>query len=163
VQRLESAATEQADQAPAKVVARQARTTSLALQKLITDHQSVPTSTSVAGLRTALAAAIVARERFDRLQSLLRQTTGGGEVDSTVMRELERVVRGWAAVNRGLLPNLTEYHELLPGKEEPVPSGEDLLNGMKRARAQYPVFAEQLRSRILALSTQEAASRSVAG
>ena len=164
--RLEAKAMDLSDQSPAKVVSRQASAASLALQGLIDSLESVPGSTTLDGLRQALAAAVAARGEFERLQAILRQSgpaDTAGQLDDDLLRELEGVVRGWTAVNHGLLPSLTEYRDLLPTENDPAPSSSELLEGMRRARARYPSLVEEMRSRILAIRAQEAAARSLPG
>jgi hypothetical protein len=160
--RLEARATELADQSPAKVVSRQALATSLAIQKLIASLELVPASTTVGGLRQALDAAVAARCEFDRLQALLRQfgtAHPARELDSDLLQGLETVVRGWAAINRGLLSSLPEHQDLLPAENKPAPSPTELLEEMKRARSRYPSLVEEMRSRILVIGATEAAER----
>lgn len=164
--RLEARAVELSDQSPAKVVPRQASATSLAIQALIASLESVPQSTSVGGVRQALDAAVVARAEFERLQAVLRESgsaDAAGELDSDLLEGLEWVVRGWLAVNRGLLGSLPEHRHLAPDERDPTPSPDELLEAMQRARARYPSFVEEMRSRILAIHAHEAAARSLPG
>ena len=160
--RLEARATDLADRSPAKVVSRQASATSLAIQTLIASLESVPSSTSVGGLRQALDAAVAARRAFDRLQALLREhgpADASGELDGDLLRRLEGVVRGWAALNRGLVDSLPQHRDLLPAADDVAPAPSELMAALRGARARYPSLVEEMRSRILAISAQEAVAR----
>lgn len=166
VKRLEVRAEDLNDQSPVKVASRQARQTSLAIRSLLDALTSVPNSTATPGLRVALEAAVTARAEFDRLQNLIRQASSAysdGELDDSILRELEAVLRGWAAINHGLLSALPEFDELLPAEGEPAPSSAELLDTMRRIREQYPIVVGQMRSKIVSISNQEAASRTVPG
>lgn len=162
--RLEARATDLADQSPAKVVSRQASATLLAIQALIASLESVPDSATVPGLGQALDAAVAARGEFERLQAVLRELGSGdasSELDSDLLQRLEGVVRGWATLNRGVLDSSPKYRHLLPAEHDPAPSSDELVEQMRRARADYPSLAEELRGRILAIRAQEAAARSL--
>jgi hypothetical protein len=124
----------------------------------------VPDSATVPGLGQALDAAVAARGEFERLQAVLRELGSGdasSELDSDLLQRLEGVVRGWATLNRGVLDSSPKYRHLLPAEHDPAPSSDELVEQMRRARADYPSLAEELRGRILAIRAQEAAARSL--
>jgi hypothetical protein len=150
------------DQSPAKVVSRQASSASLAIQGLIISLESVPASTAVGGLRRALDAAVAARREFERLQAVLDEY-GAPELEGELLQDLEAVVRGWAAVNRGLLDSIPEHRDLLPSENDSTLNSDEMLAHMKKARDRYPSLLEEMRNRILATRANDAAARSLPG
>lgn len=166
LKRLEVRAADLNDQSPAKVASRQARQTSLALRGVLDLLTAVPDSLSTLGLRAALDAVVNARTEFERLQRLIRQASpagSGGELDDSILDELEGVLRGWAGINQGVLPALPEYEGLFPAPDEPGPSPAKLLDSMRRIRDHYPIVVEQMRGEIVSISNQAAASRALPG
>ena len=160
--RLELQASDQADQSPAKILARQAAATSQAIRTLIDRLASVPASAPVEGLLGAQAAEEAAHAEVQRLERLVAQSRTPQPLEGAdhLLDRLGGVLRAWALYNQGVLtPHLRSGLGL--GDETMQPDASGLANEMTTAREEYASFVEQLREIVTDVSRSEAARRSL--
>lgn len=104
--RAESTAATLADQAPAKVVGRQAEETARAIRQYLASLEAVPSSGSLPMLTQAHDASARAHEEALRLDRLLAHYSPALEPDAKsaqeVLEPLDRALAGWTALNAGL-------------------------------------------------------------
>lgn len=159
--RAESVATSLADQAPAKVVARQGEAAARAIRQYFASLEAVPSSGSLPMLTQAGEASQRAHEEVTRLDRYVLQH-GPYPVPAVpgdlVLQPLDRVLSGWAELNAGL--NLSDS---IPPVAWPAgrPSPEELLHLLREARERNDEFVEGVRGVVSHIAAQDAARSSV--
>lgn len=158
--RAESEAVSRGDQAPAKVVARQAEEAARALRQYFASLEAVPSSGSLPMLTQAYEASQRAHTEATRLDRLLAQYLPPSSSRSTsgdwVLEPLDRVLSGWATINEGLglearIPRLA----WADGR----PSPEELLDLIRQARDRNQEFGDAVRAAVGRIAAQEAGRR----
>lgn len=162
--RAESEAVSRGDQAPAKVVARQAEEAARALRQYLASLEAVPSSGSLPMLTQAYEASQRAHTEATRLDRLLAQYLPPPASRSTsgewVLEPLDRVLSGWATINEGLgleamIPRVAWADER--------PSPEELLDLVRQARDRNREFVDAVRAAVGRIAAQEAGRRAAPG
>ena len=162
--RAESEAVSRGDQAPAKVVARQAEEAARALRQYLASLEAVPSSGSLPMLTQAYEASQRAHTEATRLDRLLAQYLPPPSSRSTsgewVLEPLDRVLSGWATINEGLglearIPRVAWADER--------PSPEELLDLIRQARDRNREFVDAVRAAVGRIAAQDAGRRAAPG
>lgn len=162
--RAESEAVSRGDQAPAKVVARQAEEAARAIRQYLASLDSVPSSGSIPMLVQAQEASQRAHAEATRLDRLLAQYLPPPHSALTrgesVIEPLDRVLSGWNTINAGLgleamIPRVTWAEER--------PSPDELLDLIRQARERNREFVDAVRAAVSRIAAQEAGRRAAPG
>lgn len=163
VLRAESLAAGLADQAPAKVVGRQAEKTARAFRQYLAALEAVPSSGTVPMLDQAHKDSNLAHSEAQELDRLLQQnipSLASPRTAEGVLEPLDRALSGWLALNRGIF----ESGRLSKSVQDPMevwpdgaPSAYELLRLINDGKARNREWASFIRNAVSELASQEAA------
>jgi len=163
VLRAESAALALADQAPAKVVGRQAEATTRAIRQYLASLDAVPSSGSLPMLTQAHDAAARARDEARRLDHLLHLYASGDRewrVAEEVLDPLDRALSGWTALNAAL-----SLEPQVPEVDWPTggPTPDELVQLIVEGRQRNRDLIDQVRAAVADIATRDTARGTAPG
>lgn len=159
VLRAESAASELADQAPAKVVGRQAEEAARAIRQYLASLDAVPSSGSLPMLTQAHDASARAHAealQLDRLLKLYSSTESAtpSRTAQDVLEPLDRALSGWTVLNAAL-----SVESKVPTFDWPEgrPSPDELLGLIVEGRERNREMVDRVRAAVADIATSDSA------
>lgn len=162
VQRAESIALGMADQAPAKVIGRQAEKTARTIRQFISDLESIVESGSYPMLEQARKASALAHNEARNLDTLLGSnlpSPASSPPAENVLQPLDQALSGWFAINRSLFEQ-TGFPEGVPDPLENwvagIPSADELRQLTAEGKARNIALADIVRKAVKEIASREA-------
>jgi len=157
VLRAESTASRLADQAPAKVVARQAEDSARAIRQYMASLDAVPSSGSLPMLTQAHDASAHAHAEAQRLDRLLEEYIPDAKDPrpaQDALEPLDRALSGWTALNHGLAVESKVPDYAWP---EDGPSPKELVRLIVEGRDLNRRMIDRVRAAVSEIATRDAA------